>query len=178
MLAWLSAGARCKWLAYGSANATATPSLRQQNPVRCILLVPADPSCPGKKAIKRVLMLLLLYNTISPTISTAVYLQILPAKYHSIQMCKSSLCRSTLWWCSYINNVSTTKTVSKWNSKLQTANTNILRYSVLALCHRVSEYCCLVWAHPAQLLTFCITALHTLLQPIIIILSQHISIPS
>ena len=47
-------GARCKWFAYGSADATATPSsMLQQNPEWFILLVPAYPGCPGKKAVKR-----------------------------------------------------------------------------------------------------------------------------
>ena len=47
-------GARCKWFAYGSADATATPSsLASPNPEWFILLLPAYPGCSGKKAIKR-----------------------------------------------------------------------------------------------------------------------------
>ena len=38
-------GARCKWFAYGSADATATPS------ERFILLVPAYPGCLGKRPL-------------------------------------------------------------------------------------------------------------------------------
>jgi len=38
VLVWLSSGVKCKWLAYGSADATATPScLLQQNPEWFIL---------------------------------------------------------------------------------------------------------------------------------------------
>ena len=40
VLAWLSSGAKCKQLAYGSADASATPlSLLRQNPEWFILLV-------------------------------------------------------------------------------------------------------------------------------------------
>jgi len=46
-------GARCKWFAYGPADATATPSsLAQQNPEWFAFLVSAYLGCPGKKAIK------------------------------------------------------------------------------------------------------------------------------
>ena len=47
VLAWLSSGAKCKYLAYGLADATATPStLLQQNPERFILLVPTHLGSP------------------------------------------------------------------------------------------------------------------------------------
>ena len=49
VLAWLSPGAKCKQLAYGSADATATTSsLLQQNPEWFILLVPTHPGSPGR----------------------------------------------------------------------------------------------------------------------------------
>ena len=52
MLAWLSVWTRCKRLAYGSADATVTPSsLLQQNPEWFILLVPAYPGCPAKNRL-------------------------------------------------------------------------------------------------------------------------------
>jgi len=44
-------GARCKWFAYGSADATARHHLL--HPEWFTFLVPAYPGCPGKKAIKR-----------------------------------------------------------------------------------------------------------------------------
>jgi len=47
-------GARCKWFAYGPADATATPS--SLAPVKSewfTFLVPAYPGCPGEKAVKR-----------------------------------------------------------------------------------------------------------------------------
>jgi len=54
VLACLSSGAKCIWLAYGSADATATPSsLLQQNPEWFILLVPTHPGSPGQRVIKR-----------------------------------------------------------------------------------------------------------------------------
>jgi len=40
---------RCKWFAYGPADATATP-IKIQN--ASAFLVPAYPGCPGKKATK------------------------------------------------------------------------------------------------------------------------------
>ena len=47
-------GARCKWHAYGSADATATPSsLLQQNPEWFILLVPDHLCRPGQRDVKR-----------------------------------------------------------------------------------------------------------------------------
>ena len=43
LLAWLSSGAKCKPLAYGSADAITTPPcLLQQNPEWFILLVPTN----------------------------------------------------------------------------------------------------------------------------------------
>jgi len=49
VLAWLSSGAKCKWLACGSADAIATPSsLLQQNPEWFILLVPTHWVVPDK----------------------------------------------------------------------------------------------------------------------------------
>jgi len=54
VLAWLSSGAKCKWLAYGSADATATPSsLLQQNPEWFILLVPTHSGSLGQRVIKQ-----------------------------------------------------------------------------------------------------------------------------
>jgi len=48
VLAWLSSEAKCKQLAHGSADATATPSsFLQQNPEWFILLVPTHPGSPG-----------------------------------------------------------------------------------------------------------------------------------
>jgi len=53
VLTWLSSGAKCKELAYGSADATATPlSLLQQNPEWFIILVPTHLGSPGQKVIK------------------------------------------------------------------------------------------------------------------------------
>ena len=53
VLAWLSSGVKCKYLAYGSADATATPScLLQQNPEWFILLVPTFLGSPGQRVIK------------------------------------------------------------------------------------------------------------------------------
>ena len=53
VLAWLSSGAKCKYLAYGSADATATrSSLLQQNPEWSILLVLTQPGSPGQRVIK------------------------------------------------------------------------------------------------------------------------------
>jgi len=47
VLAWLSSGAKCKQLAYGSADATATPScLLHQNPEWFIFLVPTHLGSP------------------------------------------------------------------------------------------------------------------------------------
>ena len=47
VLAWLSSKVKCKYLAYGSADATATPSSPlQQNPEWFILLVPTHPLVP------------------------------------------------------------------------------------------------------------------------------------
>jgi len=47
--------ARCKWLAYGPADATATPVIscfiKIQNSLT--FLVPAYPGCPGKEAVER-----------------------------------------------------------------------------------------------------------------------------
>ena len=52
VLVWLSYGAKCKWLAYGSANATATlSSLLQQNPEWFILLVPGSPRQSDRKMV-------------------------------------------------------------------------------------------------------------------------------
>ena len=46
-------GARCKWSAYGPADATAIPSsLVSLNPEWFTFLVPAYPACPGKEAVK------------------------------------------------------------------------------------------------------------------------------
>jgi len=46
--------ARCKWFAYGPADATATHRLLLQwNPEWFTFLVPAYPGCPGKKAVKQ-----------------------------------------------------------------------------------------------------------------------------
>ena len=45
-------GARCKWFAYGPANATAAASLKSQ--IGLTFVVPAYPGCPGKEAVKRV----------------------------------------------------------------------------------------------------------------------------
>jgi len=50
VLAWLTVWIRCKWFAYGPADATATP------PPLCFIkvqygsafLLPAFPGCPGK----------------------------------------------------------------------------------------------------------------------------------
>ena len=51
--AYLS-GAKCKWLAYGPADATATPSsLLQQNPESLILLILAHMGSHRQKAVKR-----------------------------------------------------------------------------------------------------------------------------
>ena len=51
-------GARCKWLAHGPANATATPSsLLQQNPEWFILMVLASRVILDKKAVKWLLLL-------------------------------------------------------------------------------------------------------------------------
>ena len=53
VLAWLSSGAKCKWLAYGSADATATlSSLLQQNTECFILVVPSHLNSPGQRVIK------------------------------------------------------------------------------------------------------------------------------
>ena len=55
-------GVRCKWLAYGPADATAIPSfLLQKNPEWFILIVPAYLGLTGKKAIKRLLLLCVFY---------------------------------------------------------------------------------------------------------------------
>ena len=52
--AWLSSGAKCKLLACGSADATATPScLLQQNPEWFILLVPTHLGSPGQRVVKQ-----------------------------------------------------------------------------------------------------------------------------
>jgi len=52
--AWLSSGAKCKWLAYCSADATAAPSsLLQQNPEWFILLAPTHPGSPGQRVVKQ-----------------------------------------------------------------------------------------------------------------------------
>ena len=49
VLVWLSSGTKCKSLAYGSADATATPSSQlQQSPKWLILLVPTHPDSPDK----------------------------------------------------------------------------------------------------------------------------------
>jgi len=46
-------GARCKWFAYGPADATVTPSSLASLKSRVVYLSGAGfPSCPGKKAIK------------------------------------------------------------------------------------------------------------------------------
>ena len=53
VLAWLSSAAKCKQLAYGSADATATPPcLLQQNPEWFILLVPTHLGRPGLQTSK------------------------------------------------------------------------------------------------------------------------------
>ena len=53
VLAWLSSGAKCKKLACGSADTTATPScLLQQNPEWFILLVPTHLDSPGQRVVK------------------------------------------------------------------------------------------------------------------------------
>jgi len=58
VMAWLSvlSGVRCKWVVYGPADATATPSSVAS--LKSILvwtfLVPADLGCPGKEAVKQV----------------------------------------------------------------------------------------------------------------------------
>jgi len=53
VLVWLSCGAKCKQLAYGSADATATPSsLLQQNPEWFIRLVPTHLGSPGQRVVK------------------------------------------------------------------------------------------------------------------------------
>jgi len=53
VLAWLSSGAKCKQLAYDSADANAIPScLLQQNSEWFILLVPTHLGSPGQKVIK------------------------------------------------------------------------------------------------------------------------------
>ena len=45
-------GARCKWFAYGTADATATPSsLAPKNAEWFTFLVPAYPGCPGKRPL-------------------------------------------------------------------------------------------------------------------------------
>jgi len=54
VMAWHDylSGARCKGLACGPADATATPSsLLQKNSVWSILLVLAYPDCPGKRPL-------------------------------------------------------------------------------------------------------------------------------
>jgi len=54
VLVWLSSGVKCKYLAYGSADATVTPSsLLQQNPEWFILLVPTQPGSPRQRVIKQ-----------------------------------------------------------------------------------------------------------------------------
>ena len=54
VLAWSSSGVKCKQLAYGSADATVTPScLLQQNPEWFILLVPTHLGSPGQRVKKR-----------------------------------------------------------------------------------------------------------------------------
>ena len=46
-------GVRCKWFAYGPADVTATPSsCFIKIPNGLTFLVPANPGCPGKEAIK------------------------------------------------------------------------------------------------------------------------------
>jgi len=53
VLAWLSSGAKCKWLSCGSADATTTPScLLLQNPEWFILLLPTHLGSPGQRVIK------------------------------------------------------------------------------------------------------------------------------
>jgi len=50
-------GTRCKWFAYGPADATATPSsLGSLKSKMFYRLVLAYPGCPGKEAVKRVLV--------------------------------------------------------------------------------------------------------------------------
>ena len=52
MVTWLSSGAKCKQLAHGSADATATPSsLLQQE--WFIFLVLIQPGSPGQRVVKR-----------------------------------------------------------------------------------------------------------------------------
>jgi len=47
-------GAKCKWFAYGPADATATPTSLAPVKSRMVYLSwPAYPDCPGKKAVKR-----------------------------------------------------------------------------------------------------------------------------
>ena len=54
VLVWLSSGAKCKYLAYGSADATATPSCQlRQNPEWFIPLVPTHLGSPGERFVKR-----------------------------------------------------------------------------------------------------------------------------
>ena len=53
VLAWLSSGAKCKWLAYSSADATATLScLLHQNPEWFVLLVPTYLGSPEQRVVK------------------------------------------------------------------------------------------------------------------------------
>ena len=53
VLTWLSVMSAVQRLAYSPADATATSSsLLQKNPEWFILLVPAYPGSPGKKAVK------------------------------------------------------------------------------------------------------------------------------
>jgi len=57
VLAWLSSGAKCKYFAYGSADAAATPlSLLKQNPEWFILLVPTHLGNTRQKGSKTVVV--------------------------------------------------------------------------------------------------------------------------
>jgi len=53
-------GVRCKWFAYGPADAIAIPSfLARVNPEWFTFLVPAYPGSPGKKAVKTYLVVVM-----------------------------------------------------------------------------------------------------------------------
>jgi len=54
ILVWLSVWRRCKWSAYGPADATATPSSLALVKSRMVYLSGASlPGCPGKKPLNR-----------------------------------------------------------------------------------------------------------------------------
>ena len=58
VLAWLSVWSEVQMIAYGPADATATPSFLAPVKSRMVCLsdVGSYPDCPGKKAIKRMLV--------------------------------------------------------------------------------------------------------------------------